>query len=366
MQRVDPVFSTCRENNIYVLFENFSALDKYFRVKETGPHYMVTEANIVNLAKIFENIEFPGLATIDASLTHNEKHYYFRCVDNINNPPPHYFSVQNFYYDEINNTFIDMHGNYGYLRGKSLNGCTQASPTWTVVMDAAHLIARYNFKVHIPDIKPKTDGPSPSLLCQKELLINILSSKYSSQGLELLKGTHFIQRFWPELHEMIFIPQIKDYHPEGNLWEHALACLQYRKQSGLTLSLALLLHDIGKTIARGDKLNPYKNHSELGATLSQRFLKRLGFSQELIHDVTFLVRHHMMPAALPTMPLYRISRLLKSPLFPLLLELYRADIESSFRKPEGYYEACRIYRLFLKKQNNPYKTIKPGKRVLAQ
>jgi len=366
MQKSDSVLSRCKENNITFLFENFSALDRYFCVKEAGPYYLITEANIVTLAKAFENIEFPGLATIDASLKSNAKDYYFRCVDNINDPPSHFFSVQNFYYDETKNIFIDKCCNYSDLRYKRLTTCTSAPSTWTTVMDAAHLAARYNFKFHIPDIKPKSDPPPPSLLHQKIVLTNILSSKYSSRGLEVLKASNFIKEFWPELHEMISIPQIKDYHPEGNVWEHALECLKYRKEAELTLSLALLLHDIGKTVAQGDKLKPYHNHAELGAGISYSFLKRLGFPLPLIQDVTFLIRHHMMPAALPKMPLYRIARLLKSALFPFLLELYRADIESTFQKPDGYYEACRIYRSFLKIENNPYRSAKPGKRVLAQ
>ncbi|MBN1799247.1 MAG: HD domain-containing protein [Spirochaetales bacterium] len=366
MPKVDPVLSRCKENNIPFFFENFSALDKYFCVKEAGPYYLITEANIVNLAKTFENIEFPGLATIDARLTSNKKCYYFRCVDNINDSPPHFFGVQNFYYDETKQVFIDTYNNYNDLRHKRLNRCSSSPPTWATVMDAAYLSARYNFKVHIPDLEQKSDSPPPSLLSQKLLLKNILESKYSSQGFEVLKNTNFLKKFWPEIFAMISVPQIKDYHPEGNVWEHALECLKYRKQSEPTLSLALLLHDIGKTVARGDKLKPYQNHSELGVTISYSFLKRLGFSQDLIRDVTFLIRHHMMPAALPTMPLYRISNLLKSTLFPLLLELYRADIESTFRKPDGYYEACRIYRSFLKIENNPYRSAKLGKRVLAQ
>jgi poly(A) polymerase len=43
------------------------------------------------------------------------------------------------------------------------------------------------------------------------------------------------------------------------------------------------------------------------------------------------------------------------PLFPVLLELYRCDLESSYRGPSAYYKACRIYRSYLKNSNNPYR-----------
>jgi hypothetical protein len=38
-----------------------------------------------------------------------------------------------------------------------------------------------------------------------------------------------------------------------------------------------------------------------------------------------------MPAALPRLPLTRTQAALESPLFPLLLELYRCDESSSFK-----------------------------------
>ena len=68
----------------------------------------------------------------------------------------------------------------------------------------------------------------------------------------------------------------------------------------------------------------------------------------------FLVRHHMIPAALNSLPLYRTERMMSSPLFPDLLELYRADLVSTYRQPSGYYEACRIYKRFIKTSSDPY------------
>ena len=80
----------------------------------------------------------------------------------------------------------------------------------------------------------------------------------------------------------------------------------------------------------------------------------MGYDRVLIQEVEYLVRHHMMPAALSQLPLYRTERLMGSPLFPDLLELYRADLVSTYRKPTRYYEACRIYKKFLKGNNNRY------------
>ncbi len=44
-----------------------------------------------------------------------------------------------------------------------------------------------------------------------------------------------------------------------------------------------------------------------------------------------------------------------SPLFPQLLELFRADLSASYGSPESYYEACQVYRTYLKHKANPYR-----------
>jgi poly(A) polymerase len=57
----------------------------------------------------------------------------------------------------------------------------------------------------------------------------------------------------------------------------------------------------------------------------------------------------MMPGALDRLPDNRREPLMASADFPQLLELYRCDLSSTYRGPEGYYGACRVYRRYLKK-----------------
>jgi len=53
---------------------------------------------------------------------------------------------------------------------------------------------------------------------------------------------------------------------------------------------------------------------------------------------------------------------MESDLFPGLLEVYRCDLSSTFRGPDGYYEACKVYRAFLKHRKNPFRS-SDGKKV---
>ena len=184
--------------------------------------------------------------------------------------------------------------------------------------------------------------------------MGLLGSKSPDKGFALLDAAGFVEEVWPELAAMAEVPHGKDFHPEGNVWEHTLATLRHRKRPDLVLSLALMLHDSGKPDAAPSGEKRFDGHAEIGARIAVRFLRRLGFPEKLIESVEFLVRYHMMPPALKSLPPFRTDKILASPLFPVLLELYRADAASSYADDEGYYEACRIYKAWQRDRGNPY------------
>jgi [protein-PII] uridylyltransferase len=65
------------------------------------------------------------------------------------------------------------------------------------------------------------------------------------------------------------------------------AAAAYRKvQRPAVLYLATLLHDVGKPLGKG--------HAEKGARLAVSISRRLGLSEEDVHGVEFLVRHHLL------------------------------------------------------------------------
>ncbi|MCL2127403.1 MAG: phosphohydrolase, partial [Treponema sp.] len=100
----------------------------------------------------------------------------------------------------------------------------------------------------------------------------------------------------------------------------------------------------------------FDGHAELGESGARVFLERLGCEPSLIRDVCYLVRNHMLPAALPRLPLARTGEIMASPLFPALLELYRCDESSSFKGLDGYYKSSAAYQSFLKYRRNPYRS----------
>lgn len=343
-----------RKDNIPFLLCSYSSLDRYFRVREAGPLYLATDSSIVSLAKAFEGLQFPGLPLEDAAVLAGDRRLVFRCVDTLAVPPSAPFTVLRLLYDPGRDAFLDRLDLYPDLRARGLTPVHDAQPRWLALCEAARLVSRYHYA---PDgLSPgwARGNELPPLDYQRDLLAGLLSSAHPEKGFALLESAGFVAEAWPELASMAEVPHIKDYHPEGNVWEHTLETLRYRKRPDLLLSLSLLLHDTGKPGAESSGEKRFDGHSEIGARVASRFLRRLGFPEETVESVEFLVRYHMMPSALKSLPPFRTERVLASPLFPLLLELYRADLSSAYADEESYYEACRIYRAYQRDQGNPY------------
>ncbi|MBU3215978.1 HDIG domain-containing protein [Clostridium estertheticum] len=103
------------------------------------------------------------------------------------------------------------------------------------------------------------------------------------------------------LRNLIETPQSPIHHPEGNVWKHTMLVIDNaakRKEiseNPIAFMWAALLHDLGKaptTKFRKGKITSY-DHDKVGSELSKRFLCALTNDEELIIQVTALVRWHM-------------------------------------------------------------------------
>jgi poly(A) polymerase len=233
------------------------------------------------------------------------------------------------------------------------------------LLETAVIASRYG-TLHFPKILALAEtlrAGEPRPEAQRLMLSALLLSERPNRGLTLLKTAGFVDAYWKELASLDDAEQSKEFHPEGNAWRHTLETFRYRKAGAaghdLVLSLALLLHDTGKPLASSFKGNRFNGHAELGVAAAKKFLKRLEFPSSLTEDVCWLIKNHMLPAALPELPLVRTETVMNSALFPTLMELYRCDESSSFKGLDGYYRSSAAYRQFLRHKKNPYR--KEGK-----
>ncbi|GHV50816.1 hypothetical protein AGMMS49579_05020 [Spirochaetia bacterium] len=360
----------------------FSAIDRYLG-RDSLPFVLIeTDAGLSDLARHFEGLRFPGANLADGAVEQGGRCYFFRCIDSEDIPRPSY-KLLGFNQDWKTRRFRDPWGFYPLLRqlrdgAKTRHsevenpdpppfweGLDRAAGYWRVVMDGALILARYSIEEeprvreidqNAARIQQLPKGPPPGEEEQRILLMGLLSSSHPGFGLEFLKASGFIGELWPELALLDDVDHSKEFHPEGNVWKHTMETFRYRKGCDFRLSLGLLLHDVGKPISASSGGHRFEGHAEIGARQTRKFLERLGFERPLIEDIYYLVKNHMLPAALPRLPLIRTQEIVESPLFPTLMELYRCDESSSFKGLDGYYESSAAYQTYLRNRRNPYRS----------
>jgi poly(A) polymerase len=338
--------------NIPCYLHSFSALDRYFRIREPGPIHVLARSSLVDVARLFDEVSYAGSPAADVSVTASGTRYLVKCVDEEDRDPRGTFTVLDLLYDAGRDVFLDPRAVYPDLRKPGLIPADPPAPDYLAsVMDAATIVSRYHYEATEEVENEDEDRFFPPLAAtvQRELLTSILSSRRPDKGLRILAASGFLDAYWPELAVLSAVDHTKDHHPEGDVWEHTLQTFAHRKTVELSLSLGLLFHDVGKAVAPASGERRFDAHAEHSARIASRFLRRLEYPEAVVEHVCFVVRYHMMPAALRRLPDYRTAPLMRSPYFPNLLELYYADLSSSFLSPEGYYDACRIYRRFLRR-----------------
>lgn len=103
------------------------------------------------------------------------------------------------------------------------------------------------------------------------------------------------------LGDLMKVPQSPQHHPEGSVWNHTLLVLdnaaerKHLSQNPKVLMWSALLHDLGKaptTQLRKGKITSY-DHDKWGEKLTIKFLKEITGDEELIDQVSKMVRWHM-------------------------------------------------------------------------
>jgi poly(A) polymerase len=338
---------------------SFTALDAYLGVKPAPLRFALALCGLQDLAKAFEGLRFPGTYYADAAIDLQDGPadagggltLYLTCADSPIGAEAAAFAPLDILRDPTRDVFIDARGVYPSLREKS--SAMRAASAEQRLFEAAVLVSRYPYELEGDELPPLPRDFGPD--AQRDLLTLMLTGATPERGLELLRRAGFVDAYWPELAGLFGLGQSKEHHPEGDAWAHTLETFRHRKLPALGLSLALLLHDAGKPKAEEAEGRKFDRHAEIGRSVAERFLLRLGFPRPLIGDVSFLVRYHMLPAALPRLPANRLEGVIDDPRFPILLELYKCDELSTFRGPDGYYEACAAYKAWLKNSRNPWR-----------
>jgi tRNA nucleotidyltransferase/poly(A) polymerase len=174
----------------------------------------------------------------------------------------------------------------------------------------------------------------------RDELVRILTEGGQRRGVELLDESGLLAEVLPELKACQGVEQPPQFHPEGDVYTHVLLMLDLLKQPTPTLSMGVVLHDIGKpaTFRIAERIR-FDGHVEVGVAISQVILKRLRFSNDQTEQILALVANHMKFKDLQQMRESTLKRFLRLPHFEEHLELHRVDCLASNGNLDSYYFA---------------------------
>ena len=225
------------------------------------------------------------------------------------------FTVNAIYRDPLTDEILDPWNGRADLERRILR---HVSPHFTEdplrVLRGMQFVARF-------DLDP---APETIAICRKMTPEGLAPErlfgeweKLLVQGVRISKGLNFLKdvgwvKYYPELERLIGCQQDPEWHPEGDVWNHTLCCLdafarerdvrRETEDENLVVGLAVLCHDFGKPACT--TYDPVKKrirslgHDEEGVEPTLSFLRRLTNEERLLKDVPPLVRLHMRPFAM--------------------------------------------------------------------
>ena len=165
----------------------------------------------------------------------------------------------------------------------------------------------------------------------------LLKSPKPSVGVELMRELGILERYFPELHAIVGVPQSPKWHPEGDVWVHTMMTLdamarelkikneklKMKERQKLMFLFAILCHDLGKaitttleyedgTIKKWQEIN--KNisketytltlhskirsigHEYAGIEPTKKLMYRFTDEHDFIESILPLVEHHLKPS----------------------------------------------------------------------
>jgi putative nucleotidyltransferase with HDIG domain len=201
---------------------------------------------------------------------------------------------------------------------------------------------------------------------QLEELEKMLAGPKPSRALEDLWEFGIMERMIPELHACKGIAQPADYHHEGDVWDHTLACADaFRPDDGADVRIAALFHDIGKaeTFALKERIR-FDHHASVSADTASAILKRWQVPAKRVEKIDWLIRHHM------TMGFSELSDERKAhwyhhPWFAELLRVFWLDIAGTTPSDYAFYDAIvKDYHAFVDATPRPPKQLLTGADVM--
>src|SRR5215831_9022424 len=260
------------------------------------------------------------------------------------------FTINGMFYDPVDRKLIDFVGGRQDLSSGIIRAI--GVPAERFKEDRLRLLRAIRFAAHL-EFELDADTWAAVRNAAKEIvvvsperireeIVKILGDPHRLRGFELLDQSGLLPVILPEVDGLKGCEQPEQFHPEGDVFVHTQKMLGLLgpEASGVQ-ALAVLLHDIGKPVARS--FDPTENrirfngHDRLGSEMAEKVMSRLRFSRQEIEVVVEAVRNHMIFKDVQQMRPARLKRFMARPNFDVELELHRVDCAGSHGDLENYH-----------------------------
>ena len=272
------------------------------------------------------------------------------------------FTINGMLLDPETNQVLDYVGGRKDLKSRVIRAIGDAGERFEEdrlrLIRAVRFAARFDFEIEdktyqaIKKMAPKVKAVSFERI--RDELKRMLISPWRRRALELLSELGLLREILPEVEAMKGVPQSAEHHPEGDVWVHTLLCMEKLRQPSWELSLATLLHDIGKPRAFAESGGAsFIYHEKIGAEMTSEICQRLKVSAKQREKVVWLVKRHLVLKDAERMRKSTWKRLLASGNFDELLELHRVDALSSILDLATYNKAIEMREELSKEELEP-------------
>lgn len=153
----------------------------------------------------------------------------------------------------------------------------------------------------------------------------------------------------PELAELMNVTQNNPHHCY-TVGEHIIHSVE-NIEADRYLRLAMLLHDIGKGVAKytgDDGIDHFHGHQEISANMAHEVMKRLKYDNETLHLVEKLVKNHDLYIPTDEKSVRKVMNRLGDGVFPMLMKVKTADFmaQSDFRREEKKAEVDKQIKIY--------------------
>jgi poly(A) polymerase len=291
------------------------------------------------------------------------------------------FTINGIFYDPNEKKIIDYVGGQDDLNKKIVRFIDNADERIT----EDHLrILRYVRIKHILDFSGSTESDT-AVKKSAELIRSVSGERIRDEinkAFTAPKPQDFIRALdeynllgilLPEMKTLQGVIQGKKYHSEGDCYVHTLLVMELLPDDATSTQVwTALMHDLGKKETQkieGERVSFY-GHERISCEHAERIMERLKFPKKEQDTILYAIKNHMHMHHLPELREAKQIRIVQHKDFPVLMELYKADLAGSVPddpniRENDYKKLAYVEDIYHREKDSKYPPFVTGDDLIA-